>query len=119
MEKVWRSKAESSEEFRSELLATGDNVLIEVGQDLWWGSRLSYRITTTTNPKYHPGHSWLGEILMKIRNDLISDNAMNKSELSEPDVSTNACLPREPRAPIKRGRNSHQTKGRRASSSEI
>ena len=119
MEKVLRSKAESSEEFRSELLATGDKVLIEARQDLWWGSGLSYRITTTTNPKYHPGHSWLGKILMKIRSDLISDNAMNIPELSEQDVSTNACLPREPRAPIKRGRNTHQTKGRSASSSEI
>ena len=47
------------------------------------------------------------------------DNAMNIPELSEQDVSTNACLPREPRAPIKRGRNTHQTKGRSASSSEI
>ena len=119
MDKVLRSKAESSDEFRSELLATGDKVLIEARQDLWCGSGLSYRITTTTNPKHHPGHSWLGEILMKIRSDLISDNAMNKPELSEQDVCINACLPREPRAPIKRGRNTHQTKGRSASFSEI
>ena len=75
-------------------------------------------MTTTTNPKYHPGHSWLGEILMEIRSDLTSDNAMNKPELSEPDVSTSVCLPQELRAPTKRGINTHQTKGRSASSSE-
>ena len=113
MEKVLRAKIECSDEFRSELLSTDDKLLIEAREDLWWGSGLSYRMTTTTNPKYHPGHSWLGEILMKIRGDLISDNDTNKQELSsKPDIETNKCSPLESRALSRRGRPTHQTKGR-------
>ena len=113
MEKVLRAKIECSDEFRSELLSTDDKLLIEAREDLWWGSDLSYRITTTTNPTYHPGNSWLGEILMKIRGDLISDNDTNKQELSsKPDIETNKCSLRESRALSRRGRPTHQTKGR-------
>ena len=70
MERVLQEKAKCSEEFRSELLATDNKLLIEARQDLWWGSGMTYDMTTTTKPINHPGKSWLGEILMKVRNQL-------------------------------------------------
>ena len=33
---------------------------------------MTYNMTTTTKPINHPGKSWLGEILMKVRNQLRS-----------------------------------------------
>ena len=67
MERVLHEKAHCSEEFRNELISTGTKLLIEPRQDMWWGSGLSYQMTSTTMPSHHPGKSWLGEILMKIR----------------------------------------------------
>ena len=70
MERVLQENANCSEEFRLELLATDNKLLIEARQNLWWGSGMTYNMTTTTKPINHPGKSWLGEILMKVRNQL-------------------------------------------------
>ena len=75
MERVLHEKAHCSEEFRNELISTGTKLLIEPRQDMWWGSGLSYQMTSTTMPSHHPGKSWLGEILMKIRSKLTSLDA--------------------------------------------
>ena len=80
MERVLNEKANCSEEFRKELIATGTKILIEPRQDLWWGSGLSYKMTSTTKPSHHPGKSWLGEILMKIRSQLSSLDAPKESD---------------------------------------
>ena len=72
MEKVIRAKASQSEEFRTELLATGDKMLIEALPDADWGSGLPYHISISTKPEFHPGKSWLGNILMITRAHLQS-----------------------------------------------
>ena len=66
LERVPKAKLKSNKAFRDELLATGNKNIIEACQDLWWGSRMS----TTIKSQYHPGQSWLGEILMKVRSHL-------------------------------------------------
>ena len=58
----------------------GSKLLIEPRQDLWWGSGLSYNMTSTTKPSHHPGKSWLGEILMKIRLQLSSPDSPKESD---------------------------------------
>ena len=51
-------------------------------------------MTSTTKPSYHPGKSWLGEILMKIRSQLISkDVAKTKcSDVVMPADALVHCL---------------------------
>ena len=83
MEIVLQEKANCSEEFRLELLATDNKLLIEARQDLWWGSGMTYNMTTTTKPINHPGKSWLGEILMKVRNQLRSQIISKEQEVSK------------------------------------
>ena len=83
MERVLQEKANCSEEFRLELLATDNKLLIEARQDLWWGSGMTYNMTTTIKPINHPGKSWLGEILMKVRNQLRSQIISKEQEVSK------------------------------------
>ena len=87
MERILQAKLKSSKAFRDELLATGNKNPIEARHDVWWGSGMSFKMYTTTKPDYHPGQSWLGEILMKIRSEIQSEND-NEFEISEvPETS--------------------------------
>ena len=111
MERVLKEKANCSEEFRKELLSKGTKLLIEPRHDLWWGPRLSSRMTSTTKPSYHPCEPWLGEILMKIRSQLISKD-VPKTKCSDEDRPADArvhCLesPTHPR----HGRSAHTHNG--------
>ena len=115
MERVLKEKANCSEKFRKELLSTGTKLLIEPRQDLWWGSGLSFKMTSTTKPSYHPGKSWLGEILMKIRSQLISKDVLNTNETSKcsdevrPADAPVLCI--EPPTHPRRGRSGHTHNG--------
>ena len=109
MERVLQAKLKSNKAFRDELLATGNKIIIEARQDLWWGSGMSFRMSTTTKPQYHPGQSWLGEILMKLRSNLQSENTSKIPEVSTTAVDTQinssrSNSPRQSRPPTRRGR---------------
>ena len=72
-------------------------------------------MTSTTKPSYHPGKSWLGEILMKIGSQLISKDVPKTNETSKcsdevrPADAPVLCLksPTHPR----RGRSGHTHNG--------
>ena len=109
MERGLQAKLKSNKAFRDELLATGNKIITEARQDLWWGSGMSFRMSTTTKPQYHPGHSWLGEILMKLRSNLQSENTSKIPEVSTTAVDTQinssrSNSPRQSRPPTRRGR---------------
>lgn len=60
MRKALRFKFTSSEGLKWDLLATGDDVLIEASPvDSYWGWG-----------KYHTGQNWLGKLLMELREEL-------------------------------------------------
>ena len=60
------------------------NVLIMLcGVHFRWGSGLPFKMTSTTKPSYHPGKSWLSEILMNIRSQLISKDVPKTNETSK------------------------------------
>ena len=122
MERILKENANCSEEFRKELHSTGTKLLIEPRQGLWWGSGLSFKMTSTTKPSYHPGKSWLGEILMKIRSQLISKDVPNTNETSKCSGETSKCsdevrpadapvLCLEPPTHPRRGRSGHTHNG--------
>ena len=109
MERVLQEKAKCSEEFRAALLATDNKLLIEARQDFWWGSGMTYNMTTTTKPIHHPGKSWLGEILMKIRNQLRSQIISKEQEGSKivqqvTQSESTGCSSLEPDTPSRRSR---------------
>ena len=108
MERVLNEKADCSEEFRKELIATGTKLLIEPRQDLWWGSGLSYKMTSTTKPSHHPVKSWLGEILIKIRSQLSSLDAPKESDTTnsptEVTIADVSVLSLESHTQSRRGR---------------
>ena len=129
MEKILRAKLKSSKAFRVELLATGNKILIEARHDVWWGSGMSFKMSTTTKHEYHPGQSWLVEILMKIRSQIQSEND-NELEISEvPETSAvsqvdhhRSSSPRQSRPLARRGRpasTSTGLKGRSPNSSDL
>ena len=71
MERILQAKLKSSKAFRDELLATGNKILIEARHDVWWGSGLSFKMSTSTKP----------EILMKMRSEIQSKNELEISEV--------------------------------------
>ena len=54
MEKILQAQLKFSKAFRDELLATGNKILIEARHDVWWGSGMSFKMSTTTKPDW-PG----------------------------------------------------------------
>ena len=51
MREVHQAKLESNCSFREQLLNSGEQILVEASQnDMYWGSGLSYFLTTTTEP---------------------------------------------------------------------
>ena len=82
IERILQAKLKSSKTFIYELLVTGNKILIEARHYVWWGSGMSFKMSTTTKPEYHPGQLWLDEILIKIRSDIQSENE-NELEISE------------------------------------
>ena len=127
MEKILQTKLKSSKAFRDELLATGNKILIEARHDVWWGSGMSFKMSTTTKPEYHPGQSWLGEILMKIRSQIQSENELELSEVPETSAVSQvdhhrSSSPRQSRPLARRGRpasTSTGLKGRSPNSSDL
>ena len=93
MERVLQAKLKSNKAFRDELLGTGETILIEARQDLWWGSRISISMSTTTKPQYHSGQSWLGEILMKLRSHPQSESTSKIQEVSTTAVDPQITHP--------------------------
>ena len=70
MKKILTAKCQQSVKFRRVLLHTGDKIIIEARPDMHWGSGLSYNLTLTSKPAFHPGNNQLGKILMSLRSDL-------------------------------------------------
>ena len=61
MKKVILAKVETNQQFRDELLGSGDTLLVESSaSDLYWGSGLSYNLRLTTHPDFYPGKNSLG-----------------------------------------------------------
>ena len=66
MKKVLLAKAETNQQFRDELLGSGDTLLVESSaSDLYWGSGLSYNLTLTTHPDFYPGKIAWGSSCVK------------------------------------------------------
>ena len=121
MEKVINAKANCSKDFRESLLATGEKRLIEARADLWWGSGMPYNLTTTTKPAFHPGKSWLGEIMMKLRSQLRTQhNTEHEEQTTPPPTGPKEKLQMDPANSIenahKNMRSSINRRGRYSSS---
>ena len=68
MKRVLIAKADSSKQFRDELICSGNSLLVESSpNDLYWGSGLYYHLTQTTHPDYYPGLNKLGKLLCEVR----------------------------------------------------
>ena len=79
MREVLVAKMNSSDEFRKQLLKTGDSILVEASStDAYWGSGLSYSLTTTTHPDFFPGENQLGKLLMELR-DILQKQMKNSA----------------------------------------
>ena len=71
MREVLVAKMNSNDEFRKQVLRTGDSILVEASStDAYWGLCLSYSLTTTTHPDFFPGENQLGKLLMELRDTL-------------------------------------------------
>ena len=82
MREVLVAKMNSNDEFRKQLLKTGDSILVEASStDAYWGSGLSYSLTTTTHPDFFPGENQLGKLLMELRD--ILQKQMKHSETDD------------------------------------
>ena len=61
MEMILQAKLKSSKPFRDELLATGNKILIEARQDVWWGSGMSFKMKllklTHIEVSHHDNHA--------------------------------------------------------------
>ena len=82
---------------------------------------MSFRMSTTTKSQYHPGQSWLGEILMKLRSHLQSESTSKIQEVSttavDPQIdSSRSNSPRQSRPPSRRGRPMSSSIGPKGSS---
>ena len=118
METVIHAKANCSKDFRESLLVTGEKRLIEARADLWWGSGMPYNLTTTTKPAFHPGRSWLGEIMMKLRSQLRTQhNTEHEEQTTPPPTGPEEKLKMNPANYIENMRSSINRRGRNSSSS--
>ncbi len=61
-------KFRQNPELQTELLATGEDVIVEASPlDALWGIGLASDDPRATRPDVWPGKNWLGEVLMRVR----------------------------------------------------
>ncbi len=70
METILIHKAEQCPEFQEALRESGQKLLAHCVPDKYWGTGLSDVHTMHTNPTHWPGDNAMGNLLMKIRDDL-------------------------------------------------
>ena len=100
MRHVLRAKAESNDEFRQHLLNTGNQLLVEASaSDSYWGSGLTYLLTTTTLSEMLPGKNMLGRLLVELRDELRNSTAatvIEATQLSSSSVTVSLDAPLSP-----------------------
>ena len=79
MRQILHAKADYCEEFRSVLLGTAGNRLVEtVTGDDFWSSGLPPYLAASTKPQHFPGSNMLGSVLESIRHDLMKEVVLCK-----------------------------------------
>ena len=79
MRQILHAKADYCEEFRSVLLGTAGNRLVEaVTGDDFWSSGLPPYLAASTKPQHFPGSNMLGSVLGSIREDLMKEVVLCK-----------------------------------------
>ena len=96
MKRVLIAKADSSKQFRDELIRSGNRLLVESSpNDLYCGSGLNYHLTQTTHPDYYPGLNKLGKLLCEVR-VLLRENISTSSLPAEAMDEVTTPLPATP-----------------------
>ena len=72
MREVLIANVGSNKFFGDELL-NGDQILVEVLADPWWGCSLPYHIAIKTNPNHYPGSNKLGQLLIELIGEMLAD----------------------------------------------
>ena len=101
MKKVLLAKAETNQQFRDELLGSGNILLVDSSaSDLYWGIR---KTTTThpahkltTHPDFYPGKNSLRKLLCEIRSELRD----HTHDDLEHDVEAAQVLPNDAKVPV-------------------
>jgi len=71
------------EDLQNLLLSTGDKILVEASPyDKVWGIGLREDDPNATKPEKWLGQNWLGEVLMKVREELVEQERFLKNEKS-------------------------------------
>ena len=79
MRHILRAKADYCEKFKSVLLGTAGNRLVEaVTGDDFWSSGLPPYLAASTKPQHFPGSNMLGAVLESIRQDLMKEVVLCK-----------------------------------------
>ena len=98
MKKVILAKVETNQQFRHELLGSGDTLLVEsLASDLYRESGLSFNLTLTAHPDFYHGNNNLGKLLCGIRTELI-DHTHSDLEKDGMEVQTALLLLNNARA---------------------
>ena len=72
------AKFSQNEDLKKELLATGNKTLVEASPyDKIWGIGMSKDDPNATKPGNWRGKNWLGEVLMRVRKELISQRTID------------------------------------------
>lgn len=86
MHKVLNAKLESCKEFRTALINSGEKCIAEATSDTYWGCGLAPNIAKNTKKENFPGKNVLGQILMKMRDNIILEinlKEVNNTKLLE------------------------------------
>ena len=84
MREILIAKADYCPMFKSTLIDSSGNDLVECTQCQFWSSGLTPRLSATTKPTFYPGSNMLGTILESVRRDLIKHAVLTK--ISETDL---------------------------------
>ena len=93
MREILHTKTDNCERFRESLLKSASKRLVEsVRGDIFWSSRLSFLLATSTKLTYYPGRNQLGSVLDSTRQDLMREAVLSEqfgiNDLLDPD-----CVP--------------------------
>lgn len=80
-------KVDQCSDFEHALLNTKEKLLVEATSDCFWAAGLPPKLVNVTDPKYYPGTNMLGEIMMEIRNDLITKITNGTMVMGFSDIS--------------------------------
>ena len=94
MESILKAKAESYPLFKSALLESGDSLLVEATSDRFWGCGMSPSNVKNTQKNFFKGENKLGELLMKLRSDLVNVTTTPDTciDVEQDDVSENTVF---------------------------